>query len=201
MPICVGLVVVCNDPIPVCFGLAAARCELSSTADRLENVCSTADASCVNRSGPAKYAIASVLTAALLASCGSRSGEVASSIGNQGGRSTVPLPDLVVDGECASVRTPADGEVIGESCFEAGLQPRVLWSGPYEDTYVALLRLQEESRLEAIKPAERFVVVEPQGEFAVVEIGSGPATSAVVHRQFDVVECKVFDAATDCVPR
>ena len=174
---------------------------MSSSADRLENICSAADGSCVNRSGPAKHLIALVLTAALLASCGSRGGEVASSIENQGGRSVTPLPDLVVDGECASVRAPADGEVLGESCFEAGLQPRVRWSGPYEDPYVALVRLQEESRLEAIKPTERFVVVDPQGEFAVVEIGAGPATSAVVHRRFDVVECTIFDAATDCVPR
>ncbi len=154
----------------------------------------------MDRSGSAKRAIGSVLAVAMLASCGSRSDRAASSIENQDSRSTAVLPDLVVEGECASVRTPDDSEVLGESCFDAGLQPRVLWSGPYRDTYVALVRLQEESRLEAVNPAERSVAVDPQGEFALIEIASGPATSAIVHRPFGVIECKIYGAATDCVP-
>ena len=115
---------------------------------------------------------------------------------------TNPPLALAVEDECASVIADSSGEVVFETCMEAGAGPTLLWSGTIGDGGYGLMRTRPQTRFESVSPASRLIQFGPDGEFALIEFKLDPVTTVVVRQESTlgdvVLECAVPNSLVEC---
>lgn len=111
-------------------------------------------------------------------------------------------PRLIVSDGCASVVDETTNEVHIDTCLEPGTDPALLWNGPISDGIFGLMRTRDGTRFESVSPSNRLIEYGPNKEFALLQLGTRPATVITVRQMSEIgdvlMECTIPNVIVEC---